>query len=64
MEKADIVLRPIYGTIVFQPLLLGVFYQNELLDHDWTLYDLLYHRFIPIYAIYESHVRKYLDEVK
>lgn len=65
MEKADIV-RPIYGTIVFQPFALlwclfsGMSYWTMI--GPFTIYSTIV--FIPIYAVYESHVRKYLDEVK
>lgn len=63
MDKKDI-LRPIYGTIVFQPFaflwawLTGAPFLTEI--GPFVIYSTVV--FIPIYAIYERYYDRLFDE--
>ena len=62
MERADII-RPIYGTVAMQPLV--VFWCWLTSTPYWTnlgwftIISTLY--LMPIYALYESHLRRYFE---
>lgn len=63
MDRADII-RPIYGTVVFQPFVIFWCWLTDvpyLTNLGWfTVISTIY--FMPVYAFYESHLRQYFTK--